>query len=102
MTEHVHEWKRQSDGRFWQSDGNTLLAKSMMWEEVEHRLNEYETLKKATDALSAEDAYVGSTYLYQLALTTEFPSKEARDKTLLLLKRIMAHMQAYADILEDK
>ena len=54
MTEHV--WKRQSDGRYWRGDGERMLAERLTNEQVEARLNEYETLKAATERLSAEDA----------------------------------------------
>ena len=98
MTEQ-HKWHIEGRDVFIERwDDNRL--ETITKEEAELRLNEYETLKRATEALSAEDAQVGSQYLHQHAMTMVFPSGESRGKALLLLKRIMAHMQDYADILE--
>ena len=72
MTEHVHEWRII---RKW--TGDTLVKcdlcdESMAVSEINRRLNEYETLKAATDVLSAEDAlhaeaHLASILVYGLA-----------------------------------
>ena len=50
MTEHVREWKRQSDGKYWRGDGERMLAECLANEQVEARLN-------AAERLSAEDLF---------------------------------------------
>ena len=58
MTEHVHEWAINI--AFEHNYGAWGVCKNCMevlkQEEIEARLNEYETLKAATERLSAEDA----------------------------------------------
>ena len=55
MTEHVHEWKWQDngDGYYWFFCEHPTCNAEISTEEAEARLNEYETLKAATERLSA-------------------------------------------------
>ena len=85
MTEHVHELRIVRDwslGIVVRCDVQGCeMTMGLM--EANRRLNEYGKLKRATDALSAEDARTAS--------------KVWRQK-----ERLNVTLRAYADILEDK
>lgn len=81
MTE--HEWTIEGRDVFierWDDNGLETITK----EEAELRLNEYETLKKATERLSAEDAE----YIGEVAIGIYSPMRKK--------------LQAYADILDGR
>ena len=93
MTEHVREWKLRfihckiiADSH--NEDGKWL--KTISAEEIERRLNEYETLKKATERLSAEDAR------FAAGRISSHPEVWDDDEGTI------AAQLAYADILEGK
>ena len=83
MTEHVHKWELMPDKTsvFYLAGCNEcgVVPKNP---EIENMLNEYETLKAATERLSAEDVRAGLALGWVTGL---------RDK-----------MKAYADTLEAK
>lgn len=56
--QHVCEWKWQEEPEtgYWFYCTDPTCDEAMSTEEAEHRLNEYETLKKATETLTAEMA----------------------------------------------
>lgn len=81
MDEHVHEWKRQSDGKYWRGNGHTMLAEVMSNDEVERRLNATERL----GALQAKELMVF-----------------AMGSTRIAQPELIKALRAYANILEGK
>ena len=57
MTEHVHEWMIKQDYKAMKFAECNICDERMWVMEINRRLNEYETLKRATEALSAK-AYI--------------------------------------------
>ena len=93
MTEHVHEWDVTTDGAFATydifcafRDCNARLEP----EQVITMLNEYETLKAATERTSASDAMLFVNYIVD-----EFGDDP-------WLSRLAGNLRAYASILEGK
>lgn len=94
MTEHVHEWKLKTYlyvgiPIFTCSDDDCAAMLSV--KEAESRLNEYETLKKATEAFSVDSARIASIVASKLPI--EFD--EIRDN-------LVDDLKTYADILEGE
>ena len=81
MTEHVCRWEFDA-GDDWAECG---CGKELHHPEIAFRLNEYETLKKATERLSAEDAKLMGDQL----------GGHGHQMEAMILR-------AYADILEGK
>ena len=88
MTEHVCKWEiKEMGNEVWIECSIEDCFKGLTYNQAEGMLNEYETLKKATDALSAEMA-------------------RKTDKALAAIIADYADVReaqrAYADILEGK
>ena len=101
LTEHVHECEwilcvSNEMEEAWFRCGVERCQKRLEVDEALGRLNEYETLKKATEALTAEDARELTTFAGFALL--DMPE---RGRSPSVGRRIES-LQAYADILEGK
>ena len=96
MTEHVHEWVwdiRENDAWFFCKDPHCKRPMGAL--DIEARLNEYETLKKATERLSARAASMAADDLCAIrdAMSQQIPQ---------FTGGIIKQLRAYADALEGK
>ena len=104
MTEHVHDWwpmpiKYGGDAEFYGAECLIEGCDAILMEtEVASRLNEYETLKKATERLSAEDAKSLSHDLQVVKAFAPFDDEEQA----VFIDTITVALRDYADILEGK